>query len=90
MPNPLYDALFATLTLRTNPLLILEGGEKVTGAGFHAIIARAANALRSAGVQAGDRVAVQIAKSPEALAIYGATVSIGQRSQPVADDSCAR
>ena len=77
MPNPLYDALFATLTLRTNPLLILEGGEKVTGAGFHAIIARAANALRSAGVQAGDRVAVQIAKSPEALAIYGATVSIG-------------
>ena len=77
MPNPLYDALFATLTLRTNPLLILEGGEKVTGASFHAMIARAANALRSAGVQAGDRVAVQIAKSPEALAIYGATVSIG-------------
>lgn len=77
MPNPLYDALFATLTLRTNPLLILEGGEKVTGATFHAMIARAANALRSAGVQAGDRVAVQIAKSPEALAIYGATVSIG-------------
>jgi malonyl-CoA/methylmalonyl-CoA synthetase len=77
MPNPLYDALFATLTLRTNPLLILEGGEKVMGAAFHAMIARAANALRSAGVQAGDRVAVQIAKSPEALAIYGATVSIG-------------
>ncbi len=77
MPNPLYDALFATLTLRTNPLLILEGGEKVKGASFHAMIARAANALRSAGVQAGDRVAVQIAKSPEALAIYGATVSIG-------------
>ena len=77
MPNPLYDALFATLTLHTNPLLILEGGEKVTGAAFHAMIARAANALRSAGVQAGDRVAVQIAKSPEALAIYGATVSIG-------------
>ena len=77
MPNPLYDALFAPLFLRTSPLLILADGAQITGAQFHTTIARAANALRAAGVQAGDRVAVQIAKSPEALALYAASVSIG-------------
>ena len=77
MPNPLYDALFAPLSLRTSPLLILADGAQITGAQFHTTIARAANALRAAGVQAGDRVAVQIAKSPEALALYAASVSIG-------------
>ena len=77
MPNPLYDALFAPLSLRTSPLMILADGAQITGAQFHTTIARAANALRAAGVQAGDRVAVQIAKSPEALALYAASVSIG-------------
>ena len=77
MPNPLYDALFAPLATRTGPLLILADGAQISGAEFHTTIARAANALRAAGVQVGDRVAVQIAKSPEALAIYAATVSIG-------------
>ena len=77
MPNPLYDALFAPLSLRTSPLLILADGAQITGSQFHTTIARAANALRAAGVQAGDRVAVQIAKSPEALALYAASVSIG-------------
>ena len=77
MPNPLYDALFAPLFLRTGPLLILADGAQISGAEFHTTIARAANALRAAGVQAGDRVAVQIAKSPEALALYAASVSIG-------------
>ena len=77
MPNPLYDALFAPLSLRTSPLMILADGVQITGAQFHTTIARAANALRAAGVQAGDRVAVQIAKSPEALALYAASVSIG-------------
>ena len=77
MPNPLYDALFAPLANRASPVLTLADGAQITGCAFHASIARAANALRVAGVQAGDRVAVQIAKSPQALAIYAATVSIG-------------
>jgi malonyl-CoA/methylmalonyl-CoA synthetase len=34
-------------------------------------------ALRGAGVQPGDRVAVQVTKSSEALAVYGATVALG-------------
>lgn len=77
MPNPLYDALFAALATRDTRLLILADGSEVGGRAFHATIARAANALRQAGVQPDDRVAVQIAKSPEALAVYAATVAIG-------------
>jgi malonyl-CoA/methylmalonyl-CoA synthetase len=77
MPNPLFDALFARLQQRQTRLLILPDSREISGAAFFALIARTANALRAAGVQPGDRVAVQIAKSPEALAVYAATVSIG-------------
>ena len=77
MSNPLYDALFAPLAARDGRLLILPDGTEMTGRQFHALIARTANALLAAGVRPGDRVAVQIAKSPEALAVYAATVSIG-------------
>ena len=75
MANLLYDALFARLGDR--PLLILADGSQITGAAFHSMIVRASGVLRSLGVVKGDRVAVQIAKSPEALAIYGAAVAIG-------------
>jgi malonyl-CoA/methylmalonyl-CoA synthetase len=77
MTNPLYDQLFAPLQAREGALLYLADGRVVTGQGFHALIARAANALGVAGVQPGDRVAVQVAKTPEALAVYAATVSMG-------------
>ncbi len=77
MPNMLYDALFAGLARREGPLLLLSNGAHLTGATFHELLARAALALRAAGVAKGDRVAVQITKSPQALAIYGACVAIG-------------
>ena len=77
MPNPLYDALFAPLAVRNSPLLLLQDGSEITGQAFHIQIARTAHALRRLGVQPGDRIAVQIAKSPEALAVYAAAVSIG-------------
>ena len=77
MTNPLYDALFAPLKGRASRLMLLPDGREVTGVAFHAMMARAAGVLRAVGVQPGDRLAVQIAKSPEALAIYGAAVTIG-------------
>ena len=77
MTNPLYEALFQPLAGRAGPVLQLGQGRVMTGQELHRAIARAANALGDLGVQPGDRVAVQIAKSPEALAIYAATVSIG-------------
>ena len=77
MANPLYDALFCPLRGRRDNLLILADGTGVSGCAFHAMIAQAANALVATGVQPGDRVAVQVEKSPLALALYGAVVSIG-------------
>ena len=77
MPNLLYDALFAGLAGRDSALLRLADGSVLTGAEFHRLLAQAAGALRAAGVGKGDRVAAQVAKSPQALALYGATVAIG-------------
>ncbi|THD85870.1 malonyl-CoA synthase [Aliigemmobacter aestuarii] len=77
MANVLFDALFAPLRGRASPLLILSDGRTVSGDDFLSLIARQANALRDAGLQAGDRIAVQVAKTPEALAVYGAAVALG-------------
>ena len=75
--NTLFDALFAPLALRHDPLLILPDGGTLSGQAFLAMLARQAHALRAAGVQPGDRIAVQVAKTPEALAVYGAAVALG-------------
>ncbi len=77
MANVLYDALFAGLAGSDRPLLVLQDGREITGGAFSAMVSRFAHVLTAAGVVAGDRVAVQIAKSPEALAIYAATVAVG-------------
>ncbi len=77
MANPMYDALFAPLSTRDEPVLTLADGSVLTGPQLHALIARLAGAFRAAGAQPGDRIAVQVAKSPEALAAYAATVAIG-------------
>ncbi len=77
MPNPLYDRLFAPLASRSRPCLILADGSTIDSAAFLAMIHRTANALRAQGIGVGDRVAVQVAKTPEALALYGATVAVG-------------
>ena len=77
MPNMLYDALFAGLARRQGPLLHLADGRQISGADFHRLLTQAATALAAAGVTKGDRVAVQIAKSPEALAFW--RYAFGQR-----------
>ncbi len=77
MPNPLYHRLFAPLSDRHDSLLMLANGAAISGVEFLAMVHRAAGALRAQGVRAGDRVAVQIAKTPETLAVYGATVAAG-------------
>jgi malonyl-CoA/methylmalonyl-CoA synthetase len=77
MPNPLYDRLFAPLADRCSPIMTLTEGAPISGFEFLMMAHRAANALHAQGVCAGDRVAVQIAKTPEALALYGAAVAIG-------------
>ncbi|AZB62569.1 malonyl-CoA synthase [Cereibacter sphaeroides] len=77
MANPLFDALFAPLEGRTSDLMILKDGTRLSGDAFFRLLARTAHALRAEGLRPGDRIAVQVAKSPEALAVYGAAVALG-------------
>ncbi len=77
MTNLLYDAFFAPLAGRERPFLFLADGSQISGGDFLTLVHQVANALVVAGVQPGDRIAVQIAKSPMALAIYGGAVAAG-------------
>ncbi len=77
MTNPLYDALFAPNSERSDPFLTLAKGDPISHSAFHAMAGQYANALRAAGVGVGDRVAVHIQKSPEALALYAGCVRAG-------------
>ena len=77
MSNPLYDRLFAPLAVRPGTFLHLDDGSALSGPEFLSMVHRAAAALRVLGVRPGDRVAMQVAKTPQALAIYGATVATG-------------
>lgn len=77
MANHLYDALFAPLAGRKTAFLILPDGREITGEAFLGLVHRFANALAEAGAKPGDRIAVQVEKSAEALAVYGACVAAG-------------
>ncbi|AZV80483.1 malonyl-CoA synthase [Parasedimentitalea marina] len=77
MTNPLYDSLFGRYAGKTTPFLHLPDGSTVTHDGFLCMAARFAHVFRDAGVAPGDRLAVQIEKSPQALAIYAACVQAG-------------
>ena len=77
MANPLYDTLFGRHAGKATPFLILPDGAEITHAAFLAMAARIANQLAALGLKPGDRLAAQVAKSPEALALYAACVQTG-------------
>jgi len=77
MPNPLFDALFGPHIDRDTPFLLLPEGHVISHAGFLKVAARYAHVFGDLGLHAGDRVAVQVDKSPDALALYAACVQAG-------------
>ena len=77
MPNPLYDSLFGVHAGKSTPFLRLLDGHVVTHRDFLAMAAQIAHVLKSHGLEAGDRVVVQVAKSPQALALYAACAQSG-------------
>ncbi|RRH70080.1 malonate--CoA ligase [Falsigemmobacter faecalis] len=77
MTNPLFDALIAPHKARRSPLLILQDQSEMSGADFVARALRYARVLSDLGLRPGDRMAVQIAKSGEALALYAASLAAG-------------
>ncbi len=78
MTNHLYDALFAPHLGSARPFLILpDGGGQVTYGDFLRLAARYAQALRAAGLEPGDRVALQLDKSPHMLAVIAGAIQAG-------------
>ena len=77
MPNPLYDALFAPHAGRAEVFLHRPGAEPVTYATFLEQATHLAHALTAQGLRPGDRLAAQVEKSAEALALYAACVQAG-------------
>ncbi len=77
MPNPLHDRLFAPHEGSERPFLHLADGTALPYAAFLDRAARFAAALGAAGLKPGDRLAAQVAKSPDALAVYAACVRTG-------------
>ncbi len=77
MANPLYDHLFGVHAGKETPFLHLPDGQVITHARFLDMTARISNALSGFRLEVGDRVAVQVEKSPEALALYAACAQSG-------------
>ena len=78
MTNPLFDGLLAAG--QRDParrFAILPDGRSYSYQDVEAVSARFANALVDLGIKPGDRVAVQVEKSIEALMLYLATVRAG-------------
>lgn len=75
--NTLYDALFRPHEGSAKTFLVLKDGHQLSYRDFLALAARIGQALKAAGIEPGDRVALQAKKSVEALAVYAACVGIG-------------
>jgi malonyl-CoA/methylmalonyl-CoA synthetase len=75
--NPLYDSLFGAHAGRDAPFLLLPDGGSLSYAAFLARAARIAHVLVAQGLAPGDRLAAQVEKSPEALALYAACAQTG-------------
>lgn len=77
MMNHLFDALTAFMPDRSKVILETLDGGKITYADMFARSAQYAGALQKLGVKAGDRVAVQVEKTPDALMLYLGTIRAG-------------
>jgi malonyl-CoA/methylmalonyl-CoA synthetase len=75
--NYLFDGLLAGRAVDTRCLMQVPTGKAWSYAEVVALSGRLANLLQAQGVQAGDRVAVQVDKSVEAIALYLATIRAG-------------
>ena len=75
--NFLFDGLLAGRAADKRPLMRVADGRTWSYADVVGLSGRLAHLLQALGVQAGDRVAVQVDKSVEAIALYLATIRAG-------------
>ncbi|WP_323780633.1 malonyl-CoA synthase [Leisingera sp.] len=83
MANPLYDGLFGAHAGKTTPFLYLPDGQVITHDRFLMMSAQIAHMMVAIGLEPGDRVAVQVEKSAEALALYAACAQAGMVFLPL-------
>lgn len=77
MPNPLYDTLLGCHAGSDAPFLHLPDGGTITYTQFLARAAQFAHAVRDRGLTPGERVALQVDKSPDALALIFGCIQAG-------------
>ncbi|WP_417520170.1 malonate--CoA ligase [Minwuia sp.] len=77
MANHLFDRLLGHQATEDKIFIDVPGGRKISFRTLHQESGQVANALIGMGVEPGDRVAVQVDKSPEALAVYLGVVRAG-------------
>jgi malonyl-CoA/methylmalonyl-CoA synthetase len=77
MSNHLYNALAQYAAERTRPLIELADGQRISYGELFDLVERLASHLIRVGVVPGDRVAVQVEKSWQNLALYLACVRAG-------------
>src|SRR5947209_3744877 len=77
MSAHLFEALTARLPKRDKPFLTTPEGRSISYRELEEGSAQFASVLRDLGVEPGDRVAVQVEKSPEAVLLYLACLRAG-------------
>ncbi|MBN9524662.1 MAG: malonyl-CoA synthase [Alphaproteobacteria bacterium] len=77
MTNHLFDAIRAAMPAADATFLSTPGGLRLSYGDLLARSGRMANLLLQSGVKPGDRVAVQVEKSPDAILLYLACVRAG-------------
>lgn len=77
MGNHLFDLIRARIPAPDAPFALLDDGRRYSYADMVDVSGRFANALAGLGVRPGDRVAVQVEKSIEALMLYLGAIRAG-------------
>ena len=83
MSNHLFDTLLADRLNDNRPFMHFADGSQWSYADTLTLSAKMANVLVANNVQPGDRVAVQVDKSPEAIALYFACLRSGAVMLPL-------
>ncbi len=81
--NNLFSELTAQWTDQDKVAIETSAGKEYRYSDLLGITSRFAHALKATGVQPGDRVAVQVEKSPEALFLYLACLRAGAAYLPL-------
>lgn len=77
MANLIFDTLMRPWLKSENVFLYLQDGETIRYSTFFGRVAQYANLVTELGLEPGDRLAAQVGKSPETLALYLGCIQAG-------------